>query len=174
MPAADSPRVTLITGGGRGIGAACARLAAAAGHAVCVNYARDRDAAEALVAALAGNGARAIAVQADVSVEADVERLFATCDRELGRLTGLVNNAGVVSPPGRVDQMDAERIRRVLSINVLGAFLAAREAVRRMSTRHGGAGGVIATWAPVVTAVWAIYERSGAARPYTLDPRALK
>jgi len=141
--ARQSERVLLVTGGSRGIGAACALLGAAAGYDVCVNYAGDAAAAQRVVDGVRAAGRRAVAVQGDVGVEADVVRLFATCDRELGGVTALVNNAGVVSPPSRVDAMDAERIARVLRINVLGAFLAAREAVRRMSTRHGGAGGVI-------------------------------
>jgi len=119
------------------------RLAAARGHAVCVDYTSNEAAALRVVADIVAAGGKAIAVPADVSEEADVQRLFATCDHELGRVTGLVNNAGVVAPAARVDEMDAGRIMRLLRINVLGSFLAAREAVRRMSTRHGGAGGVI-------------------------------
>ena len=135
--------VIMVTGGSRGIGAATARLAAARGHAVCVDYTSNEAAALRVVADIVAAGGKAIAVPADVSEEADVQRLFATCDHELGRVTGLVNNAGVVAPAARVDEMDAGRIMRLLRINVLGSFLAAREAVRRMSTRHGGAGGVI-------------------------------
>ena len=142
-PESPPDRVTLVTGASRGIGAACARLAAAAGHAVCVNYTRDATAAESVVAAIRTQGGRAVAVQADVADEGDVVRLFATCDRELGPLTGLINNAGIVAPTARVDEMSAARIQRLLAVNVLGAFLAAREAVQRMSTRHGGQGGVI-------------------------------
>ena len=136
-------RILMITGGSRGIGAACARLAAAAGYDVCVNYARDETAARQVLAEVIAHGRRAIAVQADVGSEADVSRLFETCDRELGPVGALLNNAGVVAPASRVDAMDADRITHLLRINVLGSFLAAREAVRRMSTRHGGAGGVI-------------------------------
>jgi NAD(P)-dependent dehydrogenase (short-subunit alcohol dehydrogenase family) len=136
-------KVLMVTGGSRGIGAATARLAAAQGFAVCVNYTSNEAAARQVVDDILAGGGKAVAVQADVADEADVTRLFATCDRELGAVTALVNNAGVVAPAARVDQMDAERIMRLLRINVLGAFLAAREAVRRMSTRHGGAGGVI-------------------------------
>jgi NAD(P)-dependent dehydrogenase (short-subunit alcohol dehydrogenase family) len=135
--------VVVITGGSRGIGAASARLAAAQGWAVCVNYSRDEAAAQRVVSDIVSGGGRAIAVKADVESEAEVVALFATCDRELGRPTALINNAGVVAPTARVDEMDADRIMRVLRINVLGAFLAAREAIRRMSTLHGGAGGVI-------------------------------
>ena len=136
-------RITLITGASRGIGAACAHRLAAAGHAVCVNYARDEKTARALVESLRRGGTRAIAVQADVARESDVVRLFETCDRELGPLTGLVNNAGQLAPPARVDAMSADRISQLLAVNVVGAFIAAREAVRRLSTRHGGAGGTI-------------------------------
>lgn len=134
--------VLLVTGGSRGIGAATARLAAAQGYAVCVNYTSNEAAARQVVDGIVAGGGNAVAVRADVADEADVVRLFAACD-QLGPVTALLNNAGVVAPAARVDQMDAERIMRVLRINVLGAFLAAREAVRRMSTRHGGAGGVI-------------------------------
>jgi NAD(P)-dependent dehydrogenase (short-subunit alcohol dehydrogenase family) len=138
-----SSRVVVITGASRGIGAASARLAAAAGWAVCVNYSRDAASAERVTDEIVSAGGRAVAVQADVASESEVVDLFATCDRELGPATALINNAGVVAPAARVDQMDAERIMRMLRINVLGSFLAAREAVRRMSTLHGGGGGVI-------------------------------
>ena len=130
----------LITGGGRGIGAATARLAAARGYAVCVNYLKDRDAAEALVKEI-GHGA--IAVPGDVSVEADVLRLFETADAKLGRLTVLVNNAGIVATKSRVDMIGAARLQRMMAVNVVGAFLCAREAIKRMSKKHGGPGGAI-------------------------------
>jgi NAD(P)-dependent dehydrogenase (short-subunit alcohol dehydrogenase family) len=143
MTGRDGNRVAMVTGGSRGIGAACARLAAEGGYAVCVNYTSDPAAARRVVDDIVERGGRAVAVKADVAVEADVVRLFEVCDRELGRVTALVNNAGVVAPAARVDEMDAERIMRLLRINVLGSFLAAREAVRRMSTRHGGRGGAI-------------------------------
>ena len=133
----------IITGAGRGIGAATAKLAAARGDAVCVNFRRNRAAADAVVAAIARAGGRAIAVQADVSIEADVVRLFETCDRELGPLGGLVNNAGILETQARVDAIDAARLGRIFATNVTGAFVCAREAVRRMSTALGGAGGVI-------------------------------
>jgi NAD(P)-dependent dehydrogenase (short-subunit alcohol dehydrogenase family) len=139
----NEERVVMVTGGSRGIGAASARLAARAGYAVCVNYTRDAAAAEQVAGDIVALGGRAIAVRADVSVEADVVRLFAACDSGLGPVSALVNSAGVVAPAVRVDQMDAERIMRLLRINVLGSFLAAREAIRRMSTRHGGRGGAI-------------------------------
>ncbi len=133
----------IITGGSRGIGAETARLAAGRGDAVCVNYVRNRSAAEAVVHDIVRAGGRAIAVQADVAVESDVVRLFETSDRELGPLGGLVNNAGVLETQARVDAIDAARIRRVFATNVTGAFVCAREAVKRMSTRHGGRGGSI-------------------------------
>jgi NAD(P)-dependent dehydrogenase (short-subunit alcohol dehydrogenase family) len=135
--------VLIVTGGSRGIGAATARLAVERGYAVCVNYRRNRAAAESVVAEIAGRGGRAVAVAADVASEPDVVRLFATVDRELGTLTALVNNAGILERQMRVEAMDAERISRVLATNVVGPFLCAREAVRRMSTRHGGQGGAI-------------------------------
>jgi NAD(P)-dependent dehydrogenase (short-subunit alcohol dehydrogenase family) len=138
-----SRKVLLITGASRGIGAATARLAARRGYAVCVNYRRARAEAEALVADLQAQGAAAIAVAADVSVEADVVRLFDTCDRELGPLSGLVNNAGILERQMRVAQMDAARINRILATNVVGPFVCAREAVRRMAFSSGGQGGAI-------------------------------
>jgi NAD(P)-dependent dehydrogenase (short-subunit alcohol dehydrogenase family) len=135
--------IALITGASRGIGAATARLAAGRGYAVCVNYRQDRAAADAVVADIERTGGRAIAVAADVSSEPDVVRLFETADRELGPIAALVNNAGIVGRQARVDEMDATRLNRMFAINVIGSFLCAREAVRRMSTRHGGAGGAI-------------------------------
>jgi NAD(P)-dependent dehydrogenase (short-subunit alcohol dehydrogenase family) len=135
--------VALITGASRGIGAATARLAAGRGYAVCVNYREDRSAAAAVVADIERSGGRAIAVAADVSSEPDVVRLFDSVDRQLGPIAALVNNAGVVDRQARVDEMDAIRLNRILATNVTGCFLCAREAVRRMSTRHGGAGGAI-------------------------------
>jgi NAD(P)-dependent dehydrogenase (short-subunit alcohol dehydrogenase family) len=133
----------VITGGSRGIGAATARLAAQRGYSVCVNYRRNRDAAEAVVKAIETNGGRALAVAADVAVEAEVVRLFERSDRALGSLVGLVNNAGILETQMRVDSMDAARIQRVFATNVIGAFMCARQAVRRMSTRYGGSGGAI-------------------------------
>jgi NAD(P)-dependent dehydrogenase (short-subunit alcohol dehydrogenase family) len=136
-------KVLVVTGGSRGIGAAAARLAAARGYAVCLGYRSNAAAAKAVVEAIEAGGGRALAVEADVSVEAGVLRLFAAADRRFGRLDALVNNAGILERQMRVDEMDAGRIERVLRTNVLGSFLCAREAVRRMSTRHGGAGGAI-------------------------------
>lgn len=136
-------QVLLITGGSRGIGAAAARLAARRGWAVAVNYASQAGAADDVVRAIAAEGGRAIAVQGDVGDEAQVLSMFAQVDAELGPLTGLVNNAGVVDMPSRVDEMTVARLERMLRINVIGSFLCAREAVKRMSTKHGGSGGVI-------------------------------
>ena len=135
--------VIVVTGGGRGIGAATARLAAEAGYAVCINYRANRKAAESVVEAVRSGGGRAIAVEGDVAREADVVRLFDAAAKELGRVTALVNNAGILERQCRLDEMEAERFERVFATNVTGALLCAREAVRRMSTRHGGAGGAI-------------------------------
>lgn len=135
-------RVLVITGGGRGIGAATARLAAQHGYSVCVNYRRNREAADATVKTIEASGGRAIAVGADVSVEADVMRLFEAADK-FGPLAGLVNNAGILETQMRVEAMDAARLQRVFATNVIGAFICAREAVRRLSTKRGGAGGAI-------------------------------
>jgi NAD(P)-dependent dehydrogenase (short-subunit alcohol dehydrogenase family) len=136
-------KVLLITGASRGIGAATARLAARRGYAVCVNYRSDRAAAERVVEAIEASGGRAIAVGADVALEADVVRLFEASDRMLGPLAALVNNAGILETQMRLEAMSAARLARVFATNVTGAFLCAREAVRRMSTRHGGGGGAI-------------------------------
>lgn len=133
----------MITGGGRGIGAATARLAAERGFAICVNYRRNQAAAADVVRSIEHRGAPAIAVAADVAIEADVLRLFDTCDRTLGPLTALVNNAGILETQMRVDAMETGRLQRVFGTNVIGAFMCAREAVRRMSTKTGGSGGAI-------------------------------
>jgi NAD(P)-dependent dehydrogenase (short-subunit alcohol dehydrogenase family) len=137
------PKIALITGASRGIGAATAQLAAARGYHVCVNYRADRQSADRVVAAIRDAGGTAIAVAADVANEDDVVRLFATVDDELGRLTALVNNAGMLERQMRVETMDAARIARVLATNVTGTLLCAREAIKRMSTARGGAGGAI-------------------------------
>lgn len=136
-------RIALITGGSRGIGAACALLAAQRGWAVAISYRDNRAAAGGVVRAIEQANGRAIAVRADVASEADVLAMFATVDRELGRLGALVNNAGVIAPVRRLEQFDVARLQRVFATNVIGSFLCAREAIRRMSTRHGGAGGSI-------------------------------
>ena len=136
-------KVMVVTGGGRGIGAATALLAAERGFAVSVNFLKDKDSASSLIDKIKSKNGRAIAVQGDVSSESDVERLFEETDRKLGRITALVNNAGIVDRGTRVELMTAARIARMFAINVTGSFLCAREAVKRMSTRHGGAGGAI-------------------------------
>jgi len=133
----------IVTGGSRGIGAATARLAAARSYLVCVNYNRNEAAAQEVVAAIEGAGGEAFAQAADVAVETDVLQLFDAVDRRGGRLGGLVNNAGILEHQSRVDQMSLGRLQRVLATNVIGAFLCAREAVKRMSTKHGGKGGAI-------------------------------
>ena len=136
-------KVLLVTGGSRGIGAATARLAAADGWAVAVNYTANSLAADEVVRTIRATGGNAITVQADVADEAQVLRMFETLDAKLGRLTGLVNNAGVVDVTARLDEMSVARWRRMFDINVIGSLLCAREAVRRMSPRHGGTGGAI-------------------------------
>lgn len=136
-------KVVLVTGGGRGIGAATALLAARRGYAVAVNYLRDADAADEVVARIVADGGDAVALQADVAVEAQVAGLFARVDARFGRLDALVNNAGVLETQMRLESMDAARVRRVLEANVVGPLLCCREAVLRMSTRHGGQGGAV-------------------------------
>ncbi len=140
---ADGGKVVLVTGGGRGIGAATCRLAARSGWRVAVNYASNAAAAGRLVDEIEGAGGEAVAIRADVGREADVEALFAAVDARFGRLDALVNNAGVVDVRARVDEMRFARLERMMRINVIGAFLCAGQAVKRMSTRHGGQGGVI-------------------------------
>lgn len=140
----ESPRkVVLVTGGSRGIGAATALLAAERGWSVAVNYSTNSLAADEVVRQIRAAGGHAIAVQADVGDEAQVMAMFARVYAKFGRLDALVNNAGVVDVAQRVDGMTAQRLKRMFDINVIGAFLCAREAVRRMSTRHGGEGGSI-------------------------------
>ncbi|HLY22515.1 MAG TPA: SDR family oxidoreductase [bacterium] len=141
MPSGD--QVLVVTGAGRGIGAAVARLAGARGYAVAVNYVRDERAAVEVVRRIEAADGRARAIRGDVSNEADVVALFAEAARVLGPVTALVNNAGVSSRPGRLDGLAAGDLSRVLGTNVAGTILCAREAVRRMSPRHGGRGGVI-------------------------------
>ena len=136
-------KIMIVTGGSRGIGAATALLAAQRGYAVCVNYLQNRKAADEIVRKIEQIGRRAIAVSADVASEQDVVRLFETIDRQLGRVTALVNNAGILEKQTRLDGIDAARLSRIFATNVTGTFLCSREAVRRMSTRHGGEGGGI-------------------------------
>jgi NAD(P)-dependent dehydrogenase (short-subunit alcohol dehydrogenase family) len=135
--------VLLVTGGSRGIGAAVSLRAASQGWRVAVNYTSNRKAAEEVVAAIETAGGEAIAIKADVGNAAEIVAMFEAVDRHFGRLDGLVNNAGVVDQPQRVDEMSADRLDRMMRINVTGAILAAGEAVRRMSTKHGGSGGTI-------------------------------
>ena len=136
-------RSVLVTGGGRGIGAATAWFCAQQGYAVAVNYARDAAAAKSWVDRIVSAGGQAIAIQADVADESQVLAMFARLDAELPPLHGLVNNAGVVDLASRVDAMSVERLTRMFAINVVGSFVCAREALKRMSTRHGGPGGAI-------------------------------
>lgn len=135
--------VLLVTGGGRGIGAATARLAAVRGYTVAINYRRDAVAAHALVERIRADGGQAAAFVADIAVEAEVERLFAEVDGAFGPLDALVNNAGMLETQMRVEAMDAARVQRILATNVVGPLLCCREAIRRMSTRRGGRGGAI-------------------------------
>jgi NAD(P)-dependent dehydrogenase (short-subunit alcohol dehydrogenase family) len=144
MPSLSSvKKVLIVTGGSRGIGAATARLAAQQGYAVCLSYRNNRHAADEVVAAIIATGGVAMAVKADVAVEQDVVRLFEQVDASLGRVTALVNNAGILEKQSRVEDMDAARVSRIFATNVIGSFVCAREAIRRMSTKHGGAGGAI-------------------------------
>jgi NAD(P)-dependent dehydrogenase (short-subunit alcohol dehydrogenase family) len=136
-------KTLLITGGSRGIGAAAAILAAQRGWDIAINYTRDAAAADRVADQVRSLGRRALVIQADVADEAQVLAMFAAVDKEFGPLHGLVNNAGVVDMPSRVDQMSLQRLMRMFAINLTGSFLCAREAVKRMSTKHGGAGGVI-------------------------------
>ncbi|MGE3957840.1 MAG: SDR family oxidoreductase [Vicinamibacterales bacterium] len=136
-------KVVVITGGSRGIGAATVRLAARQGYRICLTYRQDRQAADAVAGEAVRAGGRAAIVQADVSVEQDVVRMFETVDSLFGRVDALVNNAGMLETQMRVDQMDAARLSRVFATNVTGSFICCREAVRRMSTKRGGAGGAI-------------------------------
>jgi NAD(P)-dependent dehydrogenase (short-subunit alcohol dehydrogenase family) len=136
-------KVMIVTGGSRGIGAATAVLGAQRGYAVCVNYVHNCAAATKVVATIEQAGGRAIAVPGDVANETDVIGLFGAVDRAFGPVTGLVNNAGILATQQRVEAMDAARLNRILATNVTGSFICAREAIKRMSTRHGGAGGSI-------------------------------
>ena len=135
--------VLLVTGGSRGIGAATAVLAARKGYAVAVNYTRNEAAAQEVVRSIRAAGGRAEALPGDVADEAQVTELFAQVDSRLGRLTALVNNAGIVDRTSRVEDMSLDRLRRMFDVNVIGSILCARESIKRMSTRHGGRGGAI-------------------------------
>ncbi|WP_336070479.1 SDR family oxidoreductase [Nitratireductor rhodophyticola] len=139
----QAAKTLLVTGGSRGIGAAICRLAADAGYRVAVNYVASPDAAETVVRDIEQAGGEAFAVKADMAEENEILAMFEAVDRRFGRLDALVNNAGIVDRKARVDEMDLARFERMMRINVIGTMLCAREAVRRMSTRHGGKGGAI-------------------------------
>lgn len=167
-------QVLLVTGSGRGIGAATTLLAASRGYDVCINYVSHRSEAEALAGRIETAGGQAIAVQADVSVEADVIRLFETAGEKLGRISVLVNNAGVLGPYGPLDRLDAAALTNVVGVNLIGTVLCSREAVRRMSRRLGGDGGVIVNVSSVAARLggaheWLAYAASkGAVDTFTL------
>lgn len=137
------PKCMLVTGGSRGIGAATALAAAQRGYAVCITYLSNHAAADTVVASIVAAGGQALAIQADAGVESEVVRVFERIDAEWGPISALVNNAGILAQQTRVDQMDTARLQRILTTNVIGPFLCAREAVKRMSTAYGGAGGAI-------------------------------
>ena len=164
----------IVTGGSRGIGAAIAKLLGANGYSVAVNYARDQAAAQRVVDDLLGAGSRAIAIQGDVSCEADVSRVFETTESQLGPVRALVNNAAITGGFARVDQIDGARLAEMLAVNVAGTILCAREAVRRMSTRHGGAGGAIVNISSIAARTgsadeWVHYAASkGAVNSFTI------
>jgi NAD(P)-dependent dehydrogenase (short-subunit alcohol dehydrogenase family) len=139
----ESGGTLIVTGGGRGIGAATARLAAMRGYAIAVNYAENAATASAVVREIQQENGRAVAIQADISQEKEVVQLFETAESTLGRLSALVNNAGITGGFSRLEDLSAATLERVLAVNVTGAMLCAREAVRRMSKRRGGAGGTI-------------------------------
>ena len=143
--------VIIVTGAGRGIGAAIAQLAGRRGYKVCVNYHQRDDRAGQIVEAITSGGGTAIAVKADVAIESDVLRLFSTCDDQLGSVTVLVNNAGIIGDKSPTDQVTSENLTRLLAVNVTGSFLCAREAIRRMSTENGGNGGSIVNISSIAT-----------------------
>ena len=166
----SNQRVVIVTGGGRGIGAAAAKLAAARGFAVCVNYRQNHEAAARVVADIEGAGGRAVAIAADVSVEAEIVRLFEASAAALGPVTALVNSAGIIETQMRVEQMDAGRLQRVFAANVFGPFLCAREAVRRMSTKRGGHGGSIVN----VSSIYGASGGTGASIAYHASKGAVR
>jgi NAD(P)-dependent dehydrogenase (short-subunit alcohol dehydrogenase family) len=136
-------KVMLVTGGSRGIGAATVRLAAKRGFAVAINYQKQTDVAKTLMNEINDKGGKAIIVQANVSIESEIIEMFSQVDKQLGTLTDFVNNAGIIQPPKPLAEMTLERLQELFNVNVLGAVLCAREAVKRMSTRLGGSGGAI-------------------------------
>ncbi|HTB17935.1 MAG TPA: SDR family oxidoreductase [Bryobacteraceae bacterium] len=168
------PNTAIVTGGGRGIGAAIAQLLGANGYNVAVNYARDQAAARNVVDYLIASGSRAVAIQGDVSQEADVLRLFETAARELGPVGALVNNAAVTGGFARVEDLAGAALARMLAVNVTGTILCAREAVRRMSTRRGGLGGAIVNISSIAARTggvgeWVHYAASkGAVNTFTM------
>jgi len=162
-------KVLLVTGGSRGIGAAICRQASEAGYRVAVNYVSNRAAADALVAELETGGGEAIAVKGDVGNEADVVAMFEVVDKTFGRLDAFVNNAGIVDTKARVDEMSGARVERMMRVNVVGSFLCAREAVKRMSTRHGGKGGAIVN----LSSVAAIHGAAGEYVDYAASKGAI-
>ncbi len=151
-------KILLVTGGSNGIGAATVRLAADEGYAVCINYLNAREKAEKLVADIIAQGGNAIAVKADVSNEKEVENLFETIDRQLGRLTALVNNAGIIEKQTTVENLDSARLARIFGVNVFGSFLCARESIRRMALQHGGSGGAIVNVSSMAARLGAAFE----------------
>jgi NAD(P)-dependent dehydrogenase (short-subunit alcohol dehydrogenase family) len=161
--------VAIITGGGRGIGAATARLAAKRGYKVCVSYLEQASSADSLVKEIRDAGGSAISVRADVGNEADVSRLFATVDGDLGRVSALVNNAGTLEKQSRVDAIDAARLQRIFNTNVIGSFLCARQAIQRMSTKHGGNGGGIVN----ISSIAALYGAAGEYVDYAASKGAI-
>jgi NAD(P)-dependent dehydrogenase (short-subunit alcohol dehydrogenase family) len=152
-------QVALVTGGSRGIGAATVKRLATQGYDVCINYNHNEQAAQELQIAVSALGVRAIIVKADIAVEADVVRLFNTIDQELGAITALVNNAGILRQQMRVEDMTAQRINHILTTNVTGYFLCCREAIKRMSLKNGGVGGTIVN-------VGSVASRLGGANEY--------
>ncbi len=162
-------KIMVVTGAGRGIGAAVARLAGARGYDVCVNYARSKAAAEAVASDIRSRGQRAIALQADVSRDDEVTRLFAEVDRQLGRIDVLVNNAGIIGRQCRADAMDPALLQQVFAANTFSVFYCNREALRRMSTKHGGKGGSIVT----ISSVAARHGGLPAETPYAASKGAL-
>jgi NAD(P)-dependent dehydrogenase (short-subunit alcohol dehydrogenase family) len=150
-----TPKIALVTGASRGIGAATARLLAERGHDVAINYTRNAAAAESVAADVCALGRRALLVRADVADEAAVLAMFQAVDRGLGRLTALINNAGIVDMKARLDEMRTDRFRRMLDVNVFGTLLCSREAVKRMSTRYGGAGGAIVNLSSIAASLGA-------------------
>jgi len=166
--------IAIVTGAGRGIGAAIAKLLGSNGYSVAVNYARDKDAAQSVVDHLASAGARAVAIQGDVSREPDVLRLFETTERELGPIDALVNNAAITGGFARVEDIGGAALAQMLAVNITGTILCAREAVRRMSTRRGGSGGAIVNISSIAARTggsgeWVHYAASkGAVNTFTI------